>query len=54
MKGVNFTIDAEKLKFFTKSKTYAAEPGKFNVWIGKNCQEGLIGSFELLALDKEE
>lgn len=48
IKGVNFAIDAEKLKFWTKSQKYMAEPGKFNVWIGKNCQEGLMGSFELV------
>lgn len=53
IKGVNFTIDAEMLKFWTKGQQCKAEPGKFNVWVGKNALEGLMGSFELLASDTE-
>ncbi len=51
IKGVNFTITAETLKFWTKSQQCKAEPGKFNVWVGKNSQEGLMGTVELLAAD---
>ncbi len=31
-----------------------AEPGKFNLWIGKNSQEGLMATFELLPADALE
>jgi beta-glucosidase len=53
MKGVSFSIDANTLKFWTKDKVTKAEPGKFNVWVGRNSQEGLMGSFELLPSSNE-
>lgn len=37
VKGVNFTLNVEKLKFWTKDQQWKAQPGKFNVWVGKNC-----------------
>jgi beta-glucosidase len=46
--SVSFIINSDKLRFWTKDKEFKAESGKFNVWIGKNSQEGLQGSFELL------
>ena len=51
--SVSFVINSDKLKFWTKNKEYSAEAGKFNVWIGKNCLEGLQGSFDLLATQAE-
>ena len=53
IKGVSFTLDADKLKFWTKSQQCKAEPGKFNVWVGKNCLDGLMGEFELLPSDNQ-
>jgi beta-glucosidase len=47
-KTVSFVVNSEKLKFWTKNKEFAAEAGKFHVWIGKNVQEGLQGGFELV------
>ncbi len=51
---VSFTINSDMLRFWTRDKEFKAEPGKFNVWIGKNSEEGLQGTFELLPTSKEE
>lgn len=37
VKGVNFTLNADKLKFWTKDQQWKAQAGKFNIWVGKNC-----------------
>ena len=43
--NVPFVISSEKLKFWTKDKVWKAEAGKFNIWIGKNSEEGLMSSY---------
>jgi beta-glucosidase len=51
--SVSFVLNSDKLRFWTRDKEFKAEAGKFNVWIGKNSQEGLQGSFELLPTQAE-
>jgi len=46
-KTVAFELGAEDLAFFGIDKTWKAEPGDFNLWIGPNSQSGLKGSFKL-------
>jgi beta-glucosidase len=41
---VEFTLNGEDLAFFN-GKVTATEPGKFDVWIGTNSDEGLHGEF---------
>lgn len=43
--SVTFTLSSNNLKFWTQDKETKAEAGKFNVWIGKNAEEGLMGTF---------
>lgn len=43
---VEFTLKAADLAFFN-GKVTAAEPGEFDVWIGKNSDEGLHGEFKI-------
>ena len=35
-------------------KEYKAEAGKFQVWIAKNSEEGLMGAFELVGSGHHE
>lgn len=51
--SVSFVLSSDKLRFWTMDKVFKAEPGKFNVWIGKNSEEGLQGSFDLLPTQSE-
>lgn len=44
---VEFKITAKDLAFYGIDMTLKAEAGDFNVWIGKNSQEGLMGKFSL-------
>jgi beta-glucosidase len=47
---VEFTLPASKLGFHDHSGKYRVEPGKFNVWVGKDsADDALKGSFELTA-----
>jgi beta-glucosidase len=41
---VEFTLKGEDLAFFN-GKVTATEPGKFDVWVGTNSDEGLHGEF---------
>lgn len=51
---VTFTINSDKLAFWTSDKQYKAEPGKFNVWIGgSSADEGQMGTFMLEASTEE-
>lgn len=43
---VKFTIKGEDLAFFN-GKVTATEPGKFDVWVSTNSDEGLHGEFEV-------
>lgn len=45
-KTVSFTIGEELLKFHTKDMSFCAEPGKFQVFVGKNAEDVLEGEFE--------
>lgn len=47
-KTVTFVLSSDNLAFWTKDKKYQAEAGKFNVWIARNVEEGLMGTFELV------
>jgi beta-glucosidase len=42
--NVEFTLNGADLAFFN-GKVTATEPGKFDVWIGTNSDEGLHGEF---------
>lgn len=46
--SVPFLLKSSSLSFWTKDKEYKAEAGKFNVWIGRNADEGEMGTFELV------
>ena len=45
---VSFPIDVNALKFWNQQMKYAAEPGKFNVFIGVDSARVKQGEFELL------
>ncbi len=47
-KIVSFTLNASDLAFWNNENKLVIEPGDFDVWIGKNSQEGLKGSFKLI------
>ncbi|WJJ95794.1 beta-glucosidase BglX [Algibacter luteus] len=47
-KIVNFTINAEKLKFYTVNKKWEVEPGDFNVWVGGDSNATLKATFTVL------
>ncbi len=48
-KKVNFELSIEELKFYNPKLEFVAEPGKFEVYIGKNsADEKLMAEFELL------
>ena len=46
---VEFTLRREQLLFVGPDLTWTVEPGTFDVWIAPSAEEGLKGSFELLA-----
>jgi len=46
-KTVEFELGAADLAFFGADKTWKAEPGDFNLWVGTNSQSGLKGAFKL-------
>jgi len=47
-KTVSFVLSSEKLRFWTKDKEFKAEAGKFHLWIGRNAEDGLQTTFELM------
>ena len=44
-KTVTFTLTDKELGFYDNDGNYVVEPGDFDVMVGTNSQEGLIGSF---------
>jgi len=46
-KQVSFTIDVNKLKFYSSAREYIYEPGDFKVYIGSNSQDVKEASFKL-------
>lgn len=44
---VNFTITADKLKFYDNELNYICEPGEFNVMVGPNSRDVQKLSFTL-------
>ena len=44
-KTINFTINADKLQFYTANKKWEVEPGDFNVWVGGDSNASLKASF---------
>ncbi len=46
-KTVEFELGAADMAFFGADKTWKAEPGDFNLWVGTNSQSGLKGAFKL-------
>jgi len=46
-KQVSFTIDVNKLKFYSSALEYIYEPGDFKVYIGSNSQDVKEASFKL-------
>ena len=53
-KTVPFVLTSDRLRFYTKDKEFKAEPGAFNVWIGRNVEDALMGSFDLLPPQAKE
>lgn len=52
---VPFVLTSDKLRFWTKDKEFKAEPGTFNVWIGRNADDvAQMGTFELVASSSQE
>ncbi|MGX6978001.1 beta-glucosidase BglX [Vagococcus elongatus] len=47
-KTIHFTLCREDLYFYQQDMTFDAEPGEFIVFVGKNSQDTLNESFELL------
>lgn len=45
---VQFVVQREELYYYTKSMAYDVEPGEFNLFVGKNSQDNLVDSFELI------
>lgn len=43
-----FELTDSDLAFSRRDKTFGAEPGQFDVWVGENSEEGLQGRFELV------
>jgi len=46
-KTVSFTLMPEHLAFYDVNMNWVVEAGRFKVWVGPNCVEGLEGSFEV-------
>jgi beta-glucosidase len=46
---VSFSVHTDDLGFYNQAKEYVTEPGQFHLWVGKNAEEGLQGSFEIEA-----
>lgn len=46
-KTVEFELSAADLAFFGADKTWKAEPGDFNLWVGTSSQSGLKAAFKL-------
>lgn len=46
-KTVSFTLHTDDLAFYNQAMENLAEPGEFQLWIGKNAEEGLQGSFAI-------
>ena len=44
---VNFTINADLLKFYNKDLNYVCEPGEFDVMVGPNCRDVQHKTFTL-------
>ena len=44
---VTFTINTDDLSFYDQHMNPVTEPGKFNIWIGPNSDEGLEGEFNI-------
>ncbi len=44
---VSFKLHTNDLAFYNSDLKFAAEPGKFQIWIGPNSQEGLTKIFEI-------
>ena len=44
-KEVTFTLTDKELGFYNNDGNYVVEPGNFEVMVGTNSQEGLVGSF---------
>ncbi len=47
-KTINFTINSEMLQFYTATKKWQVEPGKFNIWIGTDSNAALKASFNVV------
>jgi beta-glucosidase len=45
---LRFDIHEEMLKFYTREKVWASEPGRFKVYIGTSSAETLESEFELI------
>ena len=48
-KRVEFLLNSEELAFFGRNKTWAVEPGEFDVWVGESAETGLHASLTLVS-----
>ncbi|HOT97597.1 MAG TPA: glycoside hydrolase family 3 N-terminal domain-containing protein [bacterium] len=44
-RSVHFTLGPDELGFYDAENRFLVEPGRFQLWIGPNCTEGLQGEF---------
>ncbi|HQG45189.1 MAG TPA: glycoside hydrolase family 3 C-terminal domain-containing protein, partial [bacterium] len=44
-RNVHFTLGPDELGFYDAENRFLVEPGRFQLWIGPNCTEGLQGEF---------
>ena len=47
---VHFCLTQEDLAFYRRDKTFGAEPGRFQIWVGPNADADLMAEFKLLAV----
>lgn len=45
---VSFTVPVKEFGFAGQDMAFTVEEGRFDVWIGPNCEEGLNGTFEVI------
>ncbi|HEY9075770.1 MAG TPA: beta-glucosidase BglX [Anaerolineaceae bacterium] len=45
---ITFILEQDSLAFYNPAMQRVVEPGKFQVWVGPNSQEGLCGEFQII------
>lgn len=47
---LEFELTSRELAFFGRNKTWASEPGEFDIWVGESSAMGLHGEFRLVSV----